>query len=220
MKIGLLLCDPGRNFETLFANWFPAEWTIYDLQQLQSPSNLDECEAYIATGSKFSVYDDEPWIHQYADLTRRIHAAQKPYLGACFGHQMMGHALGGRVAKSPTGWGIGVHEFTLQTSQSWMQPPASKFSLIMSCQDQVLELPPGAEVLAGNDHCPVGLFRVGSMLGVQGHPEFTTDFAKELLLLRRDRLGHSKADAAISTLSQPTSSPLMAEWAARFLRQR
>lgn len=220
MKIGLLLCDPGRGFEAMFAGWLPAEWTIYDLHQGQAPSNLDECDAYIASGSKSSVYDDEPWIHQYAALTRQIYGSQKPYLGVCFGHQMMGHALGGRVAKSPNGWGIGVHTFSIEKNEPWMNPPAAEFNLIMSCQDQVLDLPPESQVLAGNEHCPVGMFRLGNMLGVQGHPEFTPAFAEALLKLRRDQLGADKADKALATLSQPLDSPLIRQWALNFLQTR
>ena len=118
MKIGLLQCDPGRGFDAMFANWLAAEWTIYDLQQGQIPQNLNDCDAYITTGSKASVYDDEPWIHRFAELTRQIQTSQIPFIGICFGHQMMGHALGGRVAKSPNGWGIGVHTFQIHQTET------------------------------------------------------------------------------------------------------
>ncbi|MFN0102496.1 MAG: type 1 glutamine amidotransferase [Bryobacteraceae bacterium] len=227
MKIGLLQCDHtldsvrhiAGDYDTMFANWLKADWRVYDLQQDERPQDLNECDAYIATGSKASVYDDVPWIHQFADLTRKIHASDKPFLGVCFGHQMLGHALGGRVAKNPNGWGIGAHTFTVNESQHWMQPPAAEFSLLMSCQDNVLELPPNAEVLAGNAHCPVGLFRVGNMLGVQGHPEFTPAYAEALLNLRRERIGPEKADAALATLRHPLDGPLLAQWALAFLNR-
>jgi len=220
MRIGLLDCDPGRGFDAMFANWLQAEWSVFNLHNGEAPDDLHQFDAYIATGSKFSVYDDEPWIHRFADLTRKIHASQKPFIGICFGHQMMGHALGGRVAKSPNGWGIGVHTFTVHQSESWMQPPAAQFNLIMSCQDQILDLPPNSTVLAGNAHCPVGMIKIGNMLGVQGHPEFTPAFAESLLHLRRDRLGIDQADRALATLSQPLDSPLIRQWALNFLQAR
>jgi GMP synthase-like glutamine amidotransferase len=219
MKIGLLDCDPGRGFDAMFANWLEAEWTVYDLHHGHLPRDLNECDAYIATGSKASVYDDEPWIHQFVELTRRIHASQKPYIGVCFGHQMMGHALGGRVAKSPNGWGIGVHKFEIQHTEEWMDPRATEISLLMSCQDQVLELPPEAKVLAGSKHCPFGILRIGNMLGIQGHPEFPAAYAEALLRLRRDAIGAEKVDAALATLSHPVDSALLGEWAKAFLRQ-
>lgn len=217
MKLGLLVCDPGRGFEALYRDWLQTNFIEYNLHQGEHPRDLDECDAYIATGSKASVYDDEPWIHQFARLTRRIHAAGKPFIGICFGHQMMGHALGGRVAKSPNGWGVGVHTFEICQTQAWMHPPAQSVNLIMSCQDQILELPPDTQILAANAHCPAAVIQTGKMLGIQGHPEFTAPYAKELLLLRRDRVGPERTSHALATLSQKLDASLFAQWVRRFL---
>jgi GMP synthase-like glutamine amidotransferase len=226
MKIGLLQCDHTResvrhvagDYDDMFANWLKIDFHKYDLQQGEFPKTPSECNAYIATGSKAGVYDDEPWIHEFAELTRKIHASGKPYIGVCFGHQMLGHALGGVVAKSPNGWGIGVQTFAIQHDEIWMAPPATEISLLMSCQDQVLHLPPGAKVLGSNRHCPVGLFQIGNMLGIQGHPEFQPPYAEALLKLRRESIGAEQTDAALATLGHPLDGPLLAAWAMTFLR--
>lgn len=228
MKLGLLQCDhvPDQflhiagDYNDMFARWLPGDWRAYDLAAGDSPTDLDECDAYVTTGSRTSVYDDEPWIHAFADLVRRIHAANKPFLGVCYGHQMMAHALGGRVAKSPRGWGVGVHQFRVTQTQSWMQPPAASINVLMSCQDQVEQLPPNAVVLAGDDHCPVGMFRVGaSLLGIQGHPEWTSAYAEVLLQYRRDRIGAPAVDTALATLDRPTHTDLLRRWVLQFFAE-
>lgn len=218
MKLGLLVCDPGRGFESMYRDWLGTDFTIYDLQHGDQPLHLDECDAYIATGSKYSVYDPEPWIQAFAQLVQRIHHAHKPFIGICFGHQMVGHALGGRVDKSPNGWGVGVHRFSIESQADWMRPAATEVHLIMSCQDQILELPPAARVLAGNTHCPAGIIQMDRMLGIQGHPEFSAAYAAELLELRRDRIGAEKVGEALASLNLPIDGALLSQWAWAFLR--
>lgn len=226
MRIGLLQCDHvldelrniAGDYDDMFRRWLPAEWRIYDLPRGELPRFLDECDAYVASGSKASVYDDEPWIRAFEQFVRDLHAAGKPFVGVCFGHQMMAQALGGRVAKSPNGWGIGVHRFHLDIQEPWMDPPLPAVNVLMSCQDQVEQLPPGAVALGGNSHCPVGLFRVRSLLGIQGHPEWTPDYAAALLEIRRERIGSVRVDAALDTLTHPFDSDQLALWAMRWFQ--
>ena len=227
MTVGLLQCDHtapefrgiAGDYDAMFRAWLPGvDWRIYDLPAGEFPAAPAECDAWVATGSRLSVYDDAAWIHRFAALVREIDAAQHPFIGVCFGHQMMGHALGGRVAKSARGWGVGVHEFRVHAQEPWMQPPLETISLIMSCQDQVEELPPGAMVLASTPHCPVAMFRRGTLLGVQGHPEFDPAYAAALLHHRRERIGSAIADEALASLANPRHSSELAAWALRWLR--
>jgi GMP synthase-like glutamine amidotransferase len=226
VRIGLLQCDHVRDellpisgdYDAMFARWLPAEWRVYDLTRGETPGRLDECEAYIATGSKASVYDDVRWIRRYAQLVREIHAVRVPYLGVCFGHQMIAHALGGRVARSPRGWSIGVHTIPITLKEAWMNPPLDNVSVLMSCQDQVERLPEGAVVLAGGDHCPAGIIRVDSLLGIQGHPEWTPAYAEALMKTRADQIGKDHVDRARLTLANPASSEVIAGWIRHWAR--
>jgi GMP synthase-like glutamine amidotransferase len=223
--IGLLQCDHvrdefrsiGGDYDDMFRRWLPAEWRIYDVTAGQRPAGPRECDGYVITGSRASVYDDEPWIQAFAVLTRDLHASGVPTFGVCFGHQMIAHALGGRVSKCPRGWGIGVHQFRVAIHEHWMQPPLDQFGVLMSCQDQAEQLPEGAVVLAGNEHCPVGMFRVGNMLGLQGHPEFSVEYSEALMRFRMEKIGERTVSQALSTLTDPTHATELAAWAQSFL---
>ncbi|GJN33954.1 hypothetical protein PR202_gb22585 [Eleusine coracana subsp. coracana] len=49
-------------------------------------------------------------------------------------------------------------------------------------QDEVWEVPAGAEVLASSTKTGVEMFRVGEhLLGIQGHPEYTNDILVSLV---------------------------------------
>jgi GMP synthase-like glutamine amidotransferase len=220
VKLGLLKCDP-RPFEAMYAAWLPdVEWVVYDVFDGRLPANANECEGWVGTGSRYSVYEDQPWIRAYADLVRDYHAGAVPFVGICFGHQMIGHALGGLVARSEGGWCVGIQQFAISRTAPWMTPPLAEFGVVMSCQDQVRVPPPGATILAGNATCPVGMLQVGRMLGIQGHPEYTPDYSEELMLSRLDRIGEARVRSAQTTLNNPRHSEELGRWVKNFLMGR
>ncbi|RMG55906.1 MAG: amidotransferase [Bacteroidetes bacterium] len=229
MHLGLLLCDHipqefqhhASDFPDFFAAWLPeGQWTIFPVCDGQFPESPEVCDAWICSGSRASVYDDEPWIHQLKAFVRDIAAARKPYVGICFGHQMLALALGGRVSRSPHGWCVGVHRFELEAPESWMGPAQPQLNLLISCQDQVMALPPHSVVLGRNPDCPIAIFRTGAMLGIQPHPEFSPGYVESLVRSRVERIGKEKSDIALASLSNPLDARVLGEWVSGFLRER
>lgn len=230
LRLGLLVCDhvlePLREvagdypdmFRRLFVDHPAVELVGYDLTADVIPDNLDECDGWITTGSRWSVYDDEPWIHRFADLVRAIQQGRHPFVGVCFGFQMMAHALGGVVERSENGWGVGVKEVQLDHRASWMRDGPGSYRVLNSHADQVVQPPNGAVVLGSNDHCPVSIMQVGTMLGIQGHPEFVPEYSRALLEIRRSLvIPEEVVDAGLSTLDQPIDTSRLADWIVRFI---
>jgi GMP synthase-like glutamine amidotransferase len=232
MNIGILGCDdvPERlrhlggtyrdMFQALLEPHLPgARYTWFDAVKGELPSTPDACDAYLCTGSRYSAYEERDWIVALKDYVRRLHEARKPFVGVCFGHQILAEALGGSVEAAGQGWGVGIHEMRVIASEPWMQPPQEDCKLQYMHGDQVERLPPDSVVLASAPHCPVAMFRVGeTMLGIEGHPEFPAAYVEALIRARMDRIGHARAQAALASLNQKADDGVVAQWMANFLK--
>lgn len=202
MRIGLLECDhvddryrgiDGDYFE-MFDDLLDLELVRYDAVNGELPATPDECDGWLATGSRFSVYDELEWIARLRQFVRDVRDAGAPFVGICFGHQLLAHSLGGRTEKAAVGWGVGAIRTTLE--------PQSEALLLYMHQDQVVALPDGARILGRAEHCPVAALQVGSMLGIQAHPEFSTAYVDALLDARVDRIGPEVTARAKRSLAE------------------
>ncbi|MDG2277963.1 MAG: amidotransferase [Pseudomonadales bacterium] len=193
------------------------EFVCIDVQT-ESPSRTD-CDAYLITGSRHSVYDELPWIPALVDFLREVLAAKKKILGVCFGHQLMAHFFGGEVKPADAGWAVGVHCSDVD-QQTWMVGAEKSVRLLSSHKDQVLHLPDGAQVYASNAFCPIAGFTIGNQVWtIQGHPEFLPDYAHSLMTFRRKILGEAVYAQGLASLSEVTDAALVAEWMMNFVAQ-
>lgn len=227
MRIGLLVCDHVRPeflgisgdyedmFRRLFADHHDVEVVAFDAVNGELPVDPSEADAWLTTGSRYSVNDDQPWIRDLEEFVRRIAEAGTPLVGICFGHQLIAKALGGSVVKSDQGWGVGVQEVEVSEDLGW----GDSYRVLTSYQDQVTTLPPGGQVLGWNEHCPVSVLGVGStILGIQGHPEFELSYSEALMEERRGTvIPEEVVDAGLATLSLEPDGARLADWILEFI---
>jgi len=206
-------------FQSLLRNIDPGlEFRVYDVQHDIYPDDIHECDAYITTGSRASVYQPDPWISVLREFIVTLDRQQKKLVAVCFGHQLVAQAFGGKTEKSDKGWGVGVHACRIQKHKHWMRPPMYHYNLIVSHQDQVTKLPDNAELLAGSEFCPLGMFQIGdNILAIQGHPEFNKEYAEALLRHRRSLLGETVFSQGIRSLQSPTDETGIAKWMLEFM---
>jgi GMP synthase-like glutamine amidotransferase len=233
MRIGILKTDSVRDeFKSEFGDYpamframlmagaddFPLEFADYDVQKGEYPRTLDECDVYLITGSRESVYDDQPWIHRLGEFVRELDAARHKLVGICFGHQLIAHVLGGRTAPAEQGWAVGVQDTCVVTPQEWMQPYRERFGLLSSHKDQVVELPARAQRFASTSFCPNSGFTIDEhILTFQGHPEFAKGYSHALLDLRRQILGEALYNTGVASLEQPVHQSLIGRWIINFV---
>jgi GMP synthase-like glutamine amidotransferase len=200
----------------------PFTYAVYDPRSGRLPAQLDECDAYLITGSLNGAYDEEPWIAALIDFIRRSHDAGKKMVGICFGHQLLAHALGGRSEKSEKGWGLGLKSFDIVEEKPWMNGRPDRCSLYFSHQDQVVQLPAGAERLGGSEFCENAFFVIGDhVLGIQGHPEFTTGIMRDLLNKPKETASSELMQTARHSLQDGRpDNELFAQWIVNFLNQQ
>ncbi len=175
------------------------------------------CSAWVITGSSSGVYDGDPWIADLIAFVQRV-PAEIPLIGICFGHQLMAEAFGGEVIKSPKGRGLGMHRYDVVHRTEWMDE-AESFDLLVEHGDQVQQIGPDCQLLAGNAFTPLGMLNYTSRraMSLQCHPEFEPGFERELIEIHRPAVGDEAVEAALATLSQPSDAKRMAGWMRSFL---
>lgn len=172
-------------------------------------------DGWLITGSPHGAYEGHPWIAPLESFIRAAMRARRPMVGICFGHQIMAQALGGRVAKHPGGWGLGMTDYATDGGSGL----PDRIVLNAAHQDQVTVPPPEARVIARNDFCPyAGLAYGDSGLSLQPHPEFEAAFMADLLAARRGgAFPAADVDRALPTLSRTGDAGAVAAALRRFL---
>lgn len=203
------------HYPAMFERLLGVEATTYEVRAGELPADVGNHSAYLITGSSAGVYDDLPWIPPLMDFLRAAKGRAK-LVGICFGHQIMAEAFGGHVEKSDKGWGVGLHSYPVVRHEAWMdEVPA--VAAPASHQDQVVQPPPGAELIAASAFTPHAGFawRDGMAMSFQFHPEMSPAFVEALYDSRRDRI--PDVDAAIASLAAPNDSARVGAWINRFL---
>ncbi|GAA6193483.1 type 1 glutamine amidotransferase [Phaeobacter sp. NW0010-22] len=177
------------DYPGMVASWLgdlDANFVSYPVLDNELPPSPTEADLWVITGSKFGAYEDHPWIPPLEDFIRACKQENVMMFGICFGHQMIAQALGGVVRKSTKGWGLGVHEYDFKNWPAELGQQPENLAIQAYHQDQVEEIPDGAEILASSPFCEAAaLWYPGFAITVQGHPEFAKPYASALLESRR-----------------------------------
>ena len=212
----------GQMFQRLFSQQpVAAEFTVYNVMQGHYPSDDEQFDAYLVTGSKADSFGSDPWIQTLKTYLLDRYQRGDKLLGVCFGHQLLALLLGGKTERAAQGWSVGTHRYTLAAKAPWMSPVMEELTLLISHQDQVTQLPENATVIASSDFCPFAAYHINDqVLCFQGHPEFIHDYSRALLEIRQQHLGEQVYSQGVASLAQEHHGTTVAEWMMRFVAQK
>ncbi|CAM5394032.1 glutamine amidotransferase [Rhodanobacter lindaniclasticus] len=212
-----------------FPHWFrvaaglrPERLRIVDVAAGEALPAAGEVAGAIVTGSAAMVTEKLAWSEATAGWIRDAMDVNLPLFGVCYGHQLMTHALGGRVDYLPGGREIGTQ--SIETAPGHPHDllagglPA-RFRAHTTHEQSVLEPPAGAQVLASSARDPNQLLRYGpNAISVQFHPEFNAEVMRAYIRRKRDDLHREGADAA-RIFSAVGATPIARRLLRRFARR-
>lgn len=207
----------ARMIREVVADAWPGPWLEVDCVSEPEPlPGAPSPAGVIVTGSPARVADQSPWMLRVQAQLRQLVAEQVPVFGICFGHQLLGMALGGRSGPNPLGREIGTTLVSVTVDDPLLGDAPRTFPVSMTHLDSVLELPPTAISLgstAGERHAAI---RFGPRAwGVQFHPELDAELIGDYVGSRLETLRREGLDPE-ALLAARRDTPESADLLRRF----
>jgi len=186
-----------------FENWFAEGMGVADLLQIdvyrhEALPVPEDLAGAVITGSPAMVSAREDWSEKTAEWLRQAVSKGLPVLGVCYGHQLLAHALGGRVGPNPAGRQIGTVEAQLidnKENDILVGSLPSAFAAQTSHSEVVLEIPPDAVRLATSPLDGNFALRFAERVwGLQFHPEFSAAVTSDYIRYRAGDLRREGLD--------------------------
>lgn len=156
--------------------------------------------------SEHTAHDDDQWILKLVKFVEEAFSDNIPLVGICFGHQIIGRAVGATVGRNPEGWELSVDNVELsevgielfgKRALVRSLSTVSVFTVLLTQirqaihqmhRDIVFEVPAMFQDIGHSPVCQVqGFYLPGRVLSVQGHPEFDQFVVSQLIQRRHDQ---------------------------------
>ena len=136
--------------------------------------DLGAVDALWVLGGPMQVWqqDELPWLTTEIDLIRdAVLSRNMPYFGICLGHQLLAHALGGKVSQAAESE-VGFWHVNKLGDPLMLSGVDNKFPSFQWHSAEISQLPQGAQILAASARCGVQAMEWGGTASsVQFHAE-------------------------------------------------
>jgi GMP synthase (glutamine-hydrolysing) len=166
--------------------------TVYTRRapELDLPKNLTSYDHIVVSGSITAADASGLWISQLIELIKKTIEAGKPFLGVCFGHQLLARALGGESTVGQTatpeyGW---TKIQVKKPAEIFNGLPESFYSY-SSHRDEVTQLHADLVPLASSERCQYQAMQLSGkpIFGIQFHPERKLEVAEQTLQMKKKK---------------------------------
>lgn len=206
----------GGDFEDWFVAGLGRDRFDYRVARVDRGDSLPAPETLagvLVTGSPAMVSHRADWSEATAEWLKEAFATGVPMLGVCYGHQLLAHALGGRVEPNPAGRRMGrVAVDVLDPEDPLLGRFAPAEGFHVSHVEVVLEPPEGARIIGTTPHDPHHALHFGGQAwGVQFHPEFGRAVMRAYIQARVEALRADGQDPALclSSVVDDTAGPML-----------
>lgn len=159
------------------------------------------CDGVVVTGSHSMVTDEHDWSERLVEWIAELVDEGVPFLGICYGHQLLAKAAGGTVGYHSSGMEIGTVDIELLSEGSTdglLKGLPTRFPVHVTHSQTVIELPGNATRLAANSFENTHVMRVGACAwGVQFHPEYRSEVMRSYIDEQADDLEAAGIDLAV-----------------------
>lgn len=201
----LLIVQPGKTDPPdRLGDWLTEAGAELDLRHPpgdEIPAGLDGYDGLIVLGGGMNANDDtkHPWLPAVRRLLSLAVSAGLPTLGVCLGCQLLAAATGGRVALGEDGPEVGGG-LVSKKDAAWVDPLCAELPLMPDVvqfhRDVVVQLPPGAELLASSPLYANQAYRLGRCAyGLQFHIETSPSTVQHWAEVSPDMAAFGRPDA-------------------------
>lgn len=166
------------------------------------PSNisLDDFHGIVWTGSTLNIYNKTQPIIRQIELAKLLLSKKNKIFGSCWGLQVFSTAAGGTVAQNTNGLEAVISKSIKLNNKGlnhkmYLNKPKI-FDSFCWHYDEIKSAPSNSTILASNDHSLVQaltfIVNDSEFWGVQYHPEFSSEWIKGLMKLRKHILLQNK----------------------------
>jgi GMP synthase (glutamine-hydrolysing) len=137
--------------------------------------NVEKFNAVVLSGGEAPLNWPEV-TNTYSKVASWIREIRKPILGICFGHQLLGFAFGGRIARFNRNF-EGYQEIKILNHDNIFCDLPNRIKVYKSNKRIVVKVMRGFELLAKGSEYEVEAFKhkKNKVFGVQFHPEYYSE---------------------------------------------